>query len=319
MQFFYAFGALKVASPFPLPGLMSVPDGAERPSNVIHLFIEKGALPESVEPVYRWSGRYGLSLWSHGKDWLLKSARNGSCLIGDNGTAIACYPESSTEAGMGELLVRRVLPRLAQLHGAVALHAAALSDGEAAYLLLGPSGAGKSTLSAALSRQLGWRVLSDDHAITYHDSLVPFASIAATGLCLRQDSMAAMDLEPTRYQRLTAYRDKFCCAVANDRILPPRPVHALLFLIHPNNTDCCPDRFDFKQIAHHETVIRLMHQLIRFNPTDMLAVAGLFSSLGRMAAGVPAYTVSYPRGYERLCDVVEQVSGLCREASGGYL
>jgi hypothetical protein len=50
--------------------------------------------------------------------------------------------------------------RLLETGGAV-LHSAAVTDGEAAWLLLGPSGAGKST-AAGLCRARGAAVLSDD-------------------------------------------------------------------------------------------------------------------------------------------------------------
>lgn len=50
--------------------------------------------------------------------------------------------------------------RLLETGGAV-LHSAAVTDGEAAWLLLGPSGAGKST-AAGLCRERGAAVLSDD-------------------------------------------------------------------------------------------------------------------------------------------------------------
>jgi hypothetical protein len=50
--------------------------------------------------------------------------------------------------------------RLLEIGGAV-LHSAAVTDGEAAWLLLGPSGAGKST-AAGLCREGGAAVLSDD-------------------------------------------------------------------------------------------------------------------------------------------------------------
>ena len=66
---------------------------------------------------------------------------------------------------LADVLVRRVLPRVATLSGATAIHAAALAGQDGGLLLLGPSGAGKSTLSAALAHFLGWEILSDDISI----------------------------------------------------------------------------------------------------------------------------------------------------------
>jgi hypothetical protein len=57
-------------------------------------------------------------------------------------------------------LLRSLLAR----HQGIILHAAAVVNGDGAYLFLGPSGSGKTTLSLA-AKSLGWAVLADDRVI----------------------------------------------------------------------------------------------------------------------------------------------------------
>lgn len=92
-------------------------------------------------------------------------------------------PEAEGEAFWPVLEnVFRVLAayRLLETGGAV-LHSAAVTDGEAAWLLLGPSGAGKTT-AAGLCRDRGAMVLSDDlNAVVLGDGAPRVVRLPFTG------------------------------------------------------------------------------------------------------------------------------------------
>ncbi|MFI0431902.1 MAG: hypothetical protein ACH36H_02025 [Candidatus Nanopelagicales bacterium] len=67
---------------------------------------------------------------------------------------------------VADLLSRWFVPQIARLHGALPLHAAALTNGTDAILICGESGAGKSSTSAALTMN-GWRLLSDEPVLIW--------------------------------------------------------------------------------------------------------------------------------------------------------
>lgn len=320
MCFAYAFGGLIVSSSFELQGLRPFRDKVDGDAVVVRFFIGKGSQPDDGRQIYRWPGRYGMSLWSQGRDWLLMSARNGSFLITEDGCSVACFPDSRNASfeGIGEILVRRVLPRLAPLHGRVSLHAASLSDGEGSCLLMGSSGAGKSTLSAALNRELGWDVLSDDISILHNNAWPPVVSPAAMGVCLRRDSLSGLDIAPACLQKLTAYENKFWCGIEDERILFPKPIRAFLALTSTSGTGETSDKVEVERISVRNALAHLIHMLIRFNPMDMILEARLFKSLSNFAISIPMYTLSFPRSYSQLRSVAEAIRGVCCSTSGSF-
>ena len=215
--------------------------------------------------------------------------------------------------------MRRILPRLAQLHGGIPLHAASLSDGKGIYLLLGPSGAGKSTLSATLNRELGWKVFGDDVSILHGEARPPVASPGAMGVCLWQDSLSGLDELSTRPHKLTIYENKFWCGIEDEQTLLPQPVAAFLMLVSPRDSGRRLAKAEITPIPPRDALLQLMHQLIRFDPTDQAAEARSFKSLSGLTTVIPTYAISYPRQYDHLPMVARLMQGVSLNATSGWL
>ncbi|TXH39980.1 MAG: hypothetical protein E6Q90_15265 [Actinobacteria bacterium] len=65
-----------------------------------------------------------------------------------------------------DLLSRWFVPQIARRHGALPVHATAVTTGDRTIIICGPSGSGKSTTTAALSRY-AWDVLADEPVLLW--------------------------------------------------------------------------------------------------------------------------------------------------------
>ena len=98
----YYFGGLKVRSSFALQGLRPFCAQTDKSDAAIGLVMGDGPPPEGGPQLFRWPGRYGMSLWSRGRDRLLTSDRNGTFLVADQGSKIVCFPDARFDpAGAG--------------------------------------------------------------------------------------------------------------------------------------------------------------------------------------------------------------------------
>ncbi|MBU1170199.1 MAG: hypothetical protein KKD44_11600 [Proteobacteria bacterium] len=316
MNNYYDFGGMKVSSSFKLNGLRPVETSMGRKIRSVCFMIDHGALPDAAQPIFQWPGRYGMSLWSHEQDWLIKSSRTGSFLISDEGRQIRCFPGGGTvEDDMGEFIARRLLPRLSIFHGGLAVHGASLSDGMGGFVFLGASGSGKSTLTATLHHKRGWDVFSDDISILHLDPHVKI-SPASTGVCLWRDSLSGLGLRADATKKLSAYKNKFVIETGDDTILTPKPVCACVLLKSFNGIDSGAGNVRIERIPSHAAFFHLWRQLVRFNPSDHAMESFLCNNVGALASAIPMYTLSYPRGYEKLDEVLNGIETFARTLSG---
>jgi hypothetical protein len=290
----YVFAGLAIRSSFELaefPILRGAPD-----ESLPDIGICTGTqpVPHAEQELFRWPGGYRLSLARAGGSWLLSSARHGSVHIGDAGRSLSCFVDARTGlAGMTELLARRILARVALLHGAVTLHAAAASRGADALLLLGASGAGKSTLSAALARDPAWSVLSDDFSILRGaDGGAIWPALA--GVKLRPDSHAALGGPLDR---------------VSDDAAHPRQLRGLVFL----DRSAAATRAELRGLSPADGLVNAASHALRFNPADRRELALRMQQLSEIARAVPAFVLRYPNDYTRLPEAAECL----RHALGG--
>lgn len=314
MSYFYNFGGLKVCSSFTLKGIQPFDGETTEALCDVRFLIDNSTQSEESTLVFQWpSGRYGMSLWSCGQNWLVKTARNGSYLISDSGYTISCFPDSRYPSDdMGEFIVRRLMPRLAILHGGIALHVASLSDGKNGYLLMGPSGAGKSTLTANLHHKLGWDILSDDISILHHGD-PPTVSPSTVGVCLHEDSLSSLGSFASDVKKLSAYENKFWVGFGKNKNLTPKPIKNFILLTATSDTHTPPGRALIERISTKKAFQHIWQQLVRFNPTNMVMETYLFKSIGSFVNASALYNLTYPKEYNEIECAIEKINRLSFE------
>lgn len=299
--FSYSLGGLHLQADFPMPGLLA--QSARKPD--IRIVLAQGAPPSGV-PVFAWPGRYGLQLASWDDQFLFSSTRDGAFLVSQAADLVQCFPAAgATPDAMLQLLVRRVLPRVAQRHGRTAVHGASIMlDQRSAVLVLGPSGAGKSTLSAALQRECGWPVLSDDISLIDCATLPARCFSVVHGACLWPDSLAALASDNMRSHQLPGHHEKRWREFDNPVASPSALVRAVIFL----EPDGAPRHaVSLLPLAPHKALVDAMRQLIRFNPRDNAALECQMGKLARLLQHTPAYALAYPRAYAALPAVAQHL------------
>ena len=264
------------------------------------LDFEPGPSPIADRTLFRWNGRYKLQLGAVGQQWLITSAFDGAFLIDKSRCSIRVFVADRRDPAWLDVFVRRVLPRIAILFGATAIHSAAAAIDGRGLMLLGESGAGKSTTSAALGAA-GWDVLSDDISIVWHPD-APKVAPATTGMCVWPDSRLALGLDDAQCVAMPGYPGKMRFVPGNESNTALVPLDALVFLERGEG-----DAPAISPISGAEAMTRASHQRIRFNPADPVAteMQATFAALWRIASITPCYRLSAPRDYGALPSVVE--------------
>lgn len=262
--------------------------------------------PEPDEIVFRWGGRYGLELGRVGTRWVMRSTLDGVVLIDPEQRTIRCFADRPADPDWQDVLVRRVLPRVAILFGAAATHGAAIAGPTGAVVLSGDTGAGKSTLSAACSAA-GLDIFSDDIALFYRTS-VPMVAPATTGVCLWPDSRAALGLDPRRCSAMPGYDGKVRFVSGLDCATDPVPLKAFV-LLERSDDRVAPA---IEPVSGAEALIRVAQRRIRFNPAAPREQesADSLSRIGDIVRDTPCYRLAYPSGFDRLGEAVGLMRGL---------
>lgn len=270
------------------------------------LSLESGPAPAPDRLLFQWGGRYGLSLGTLGDDWLMASSFDGVFLISKSPASVRCIVGNPEELAWRDVLIRRVLPRVAMLHGATTMHGAALASGQNGLVLLGQSGAGKSTLSAALGHA-GWDILSDDISILWPDD-APMLAPATTGVCVWADSRTALDLPLDRCVPMPGYEGKVRYVSGHDRATAKVPLGAIVFLDR-SERHAAPL---LQPLSPAGGLSLAMHQRIRFNPADAHGgeTRRTFDQLSAVLRAAPCWRLGYPKRYDALPEVAAVLTDL---------
>ncbi len=292
----YLFGGLAIDSAITLDGARRV--GADCPGHRVTLDFHQGLAPPADHDVYSWTGRYALKLGRHGDGWHFSSVFDGSIITDAAISRLEIYgPGDTPDAGLMDVLTRRVLPRLAIETGALTIHGAALIRDGGAILLLGRSGAGKSTLTAALALA-GWSIASDDMTMIRSDGSGPMVHPGSTGVCLWRDTRESLNLDPARCRTMPGYDDKLRFEPEDAPPANPAPLRAIVYL---ERGEVAAPELAAMQIR--DAVRRATQQLIAFDPTAPRTAAATL--LVRAMSQVPLVKLSYPSGYASLPGVME--------------
>jgi hypothetical protein len=293
----YSFGGLRLHSAVPVDQLRPCPPEAEAWADVT-LSFETGEPPVHDRISYRWPGRYGLIVGTSGDEWLMTSSLDGAFLISRERRTLRCISaQGASFDACIDVLVRRVLPRVAILFGASAIHAAALARPEGAILLLGLSGAGKSTMTAALGHA-GCQILSDDISVLWgHEA--PLLAPAAQGVCVWPASREGIELPIDRCRPMPAYDGKTHFMPEGEPAIAPVPLRALVFLKRDGAATPMLER-----LSDSEALVIASHLLVRFDPGDPARpdhVQG-FARLNAAVKAAPGYRLHYPNDFAALGD-----------------
>lgn len=312
----YEVGGLRVRSPFPVGHLRLSANATDGRTDIaVSLDDSPGPAPE--RRIFQWTGRYGLCLWRTQDSWQFTSLQDGSFLLSDDGSTIRCFrpdtqsPPSvrisparqlSAPTGLQYVLAGRVLPRAGMLHGRMGLHAASVSDGESAMLILGATHAGKSTLSAALHQRLGWQVLADDISLIAVDDGAVRCFRMGAGTYLRSGALAGLHISVAASQHLPHQRKKRWCAADTESASNAVPVRAIVFLAEDGQ-----EGIRLSPLSPSHALIKANIRQILFNPADLGARSARMMSLARVVERVPAYEFFYPRSFDYLPAVVARL------------
>jgi hypothetical protein len=296
VAFSYAFGGLSIDSELPLPRLWT--EGrAVRPPCDVALSRAGPVRPAGARQLFVWPGRYGMSLWAQDDGWTFRSAAlDIDVFVSADGRRLQWRSDGPDLNGVSEFLIRRVLPRLALLHGRLTLHAAAVRGANGCLLLSGPTGAGKSTLSAALAMTGAWRLLSDDVSILAAEE--PRVWPSGPGAYLTPTSVSGLGIDPTAGGADPSRSGK-AWFEAGEAVDAPLPVAGLVFL----NRTAPQTAARLSPITRHDALNRAWRQVLRFNPTDRREAARLFELVSRLVWRVPAHQLDYPADYGALPSV----------------
>ena len=303
----YSFGGLRLHSAVPVDQLRSCSPEAEAWADVT-LSFETREPPVHQRISYRWPGRYGLIVGTCGDEWLMTSSLDGAFLISRERCTVRCIsaPGASFNACV-DVLIRRVLPRVATLFGASAIHAAALARPEGGVLLLGVSGAGKSTMTAALGNA-GWHILSDDISVLWGQEQ-PLLAPAAQGVCVWPASREGVKLPIERCRPMPAYDGKTHFVPEGNPATAPVPLRALFFLKREGNVAPV-----LEPMGEADALVAAANMLVQFDPGDPARpdrVQG-FARLNAAVKAAPSYRLHYPHDFAALADVEALLRGVLK-------
>jgi len=304
-SFVYDLGGFEIRSTFALPGLRTRAQVSDAGRIVVD--IAGGPAPRVSHELFRWPGLYGLTLSARDEGWLFTTSAHGAVSVSADGRTISCHPETASSSDWPDLVVRRILPRVAQWHGRVALHASTVTNGQSSIVLLGPSQAGKSTLAAAM-RDRGWRVLSDDISLFDADGIPAVAFATTAGLCLWPDSLSAVVGTEGGGRRVAGHVAKRWVDEDNDAPEPACRVDSLVLLEPRDDVPLSVDPVDSAAAA-----MCAGQQMVVFNPNDAGQLSRAWAAVGRLVSMVPMCRCRYPRGYDRLDGLVDTLTRRIRE------
>jgi hypothetical protein len=223
--------------------------------------------------------------------------------------------DRDVQALFGEHILRTVLVR----RGLVSFHAASLTDGDGAVLILGDKGMGKSTLSAAL-QQRGWWSVADDLSRVASESGAWRTFPGLRNTKLLPDSIAALGLAeqalPPRWDDLSpglklAGEDKKLLGSGDELSLAETAfgLRALLIL---------RPRVGGGKLLHRAAspvaAVRSLLQHITEDPLGGETPPEFQRAIGRLVREVPVIEIALPDRLDALRSSAAEIEAIARSA-----
>lgn len=286
---------------------MTLP-GAARLSHVLAGWAvsQDGASPDSDDASLGsavWRDGAGLVIRKDGPTLELEFEGVVRFLVDAGHRSIAVVPQCDPlpDETLEHLLLDQLVPRIRAHEGELIVHAAAVSQGSEAILIVGDSGRGKSTLSAALSRS-GWTLLGDDAvSLRVGEDMVQAQSLYPS-LRLLPDSIAAvvgLEVPTTPTAHYTIKR-----RVEAGEGGPPTECRAFFLLGEPGSAG---NDISLRRASPADLCMALIKESFALDPSDLTRAAGRLRAISGIAASVPGFHLDYPRDYARLPEVCRAI------------
>lgn len=221
--------------------------------------------------------------------------------VSDN--TIRCWPkESIPDATLEHLFLDQILPMVLAHQHQAALHASAVAHNSRVIVFIAPTGTGKSTMATSLT-QSGLLLLTDDCLLV---NKTEYGSYVATGnypgVRLWSDSIEALGLQRNDTEFMSHYSHKKRLHrnpegfSIDDGAMPINCIFLLTVSDHQTETSAvkiCP-------LSFAESVVALIENSFRLDPTDRERNASEFTKLSCLATSVPMYRLSFLHRYDLL-------------------
>jgi hypothetical protein len=295
VTFRYHFGGIAITSDEPFPRLRPAePDSVARS----HLQVTRKFEPAPAEEtcVFAFVGRFGMRLGTAGDDWRIRIPE-GAVVLSRDGRKANLHIEGADETFYKDIFCRRVLPRIAKLHGAATYHAGSLVRSGRGVLLMGHSGAGKSSMTVGLGLAADWRVLGDDMAFVWDGDGRWLIEPAGADVAIWPQSSSGFGLPASELTPLRGYDGKHSVTIDRLGTVAPgeAPLQAVFFV---ERVDCpAPEA---TPLPRPQALKLALEQMVRFDPSNQGGAAEWGQSVTRlntMLGQVPAFMLRYPPGY----------------------
>jgi hypothetical protein len=248
------------------------------------------------------------SLYMRWEDWL-------ELLISPDGKSVLCGNRSNVALEAFDAYLTNFVVSAALLQqGEEPLHTTVIEIGDRAVGLMGPSGIGKSTLAAHLINR-GWDLVTDDMLRVTFECNTAFAHPGPYRLKLFKESAA-------RY-----LHNAVCCGPFNPAhgpvgnplnkklIFQPRDGAAVksarrlsaLFRLYQPSHDSQPSRILVTQLAGHDLFTTILSSTMHRRDHSPARLQRQFHFAERLVRAIPVYRLTYPRCYDVLNSVADQI------------
>ena len=211
------------------------------------------------------------------------------------------------DASTRHFLMDQVLPRIVSQISGFVLHAAATNIENRLVLLLGPTGTGKSTLCASFDAA-GFPLVGDDAINILAGEGEVQGTAVYRSLRLYGDAMRSILSSGARHSQMTPYSAKRSVDLGQENKGgdPPRQISAVFFLEYSSdNVTICP-----LPLGAARSCMRLVKNSFALDPTDAAAAKVRFDRASLLTQTVPAFSLSYPRRFDRLSEVRDALLGV---------
>lgn len=294
MPFHYQFGGIDIESDLALERLRP-PCPQRTRYGRMRIVSQSGPAPAEDSELFRWPGRFGMMLGLAKGDFRFETP-GGVFLVTPDGGRVRVFAKAPDHPLLTDLFVRRILPRMAKLHGGETYHAASLARDGKAILLFGPTGAGKSSMSIGLAATGGWTILGDDMALV-RDEGGEVAVPSGADIAVWPSTSDALDLPAGDLFPLAGYDGKYSYrpAAMTGREADGDPaVGGVYFLSRAEGAT-----LGLRRLPRAQAFEQALHQIVFLNPNGVAVAERLRSvvALNRMLARVPAWSLTYPSSY----------------------